>query len=149
MSEPNQKSAEGCLRRFTGATAWGSTVPSHGASTAMRIMASSTRPPAIAVGWRRSASRKLRQVGETAFGTSSATAAMSVADARIEEHVAQVHREVDEHVGRGKHEHHALDERVVAAQDRVHREPSDAGEGEHGFGDDGTADGQSDPDADH
>src|SRR5438552_9570063 len=139
MSEPNQKSAEGCLRRLTGATACGSTVPSHGASTAMRIMASSTRPPAIAVGWRRSASRKLRHVGETGFGTSSATAAMSITDAWIEEHVAQVYREVDQHVGRGKHQHDALDDRVVAAQDRVHREASDAGEGEHRLGDERTA----------
>src|SRR5258706_5813295 len=124
MSEPNQKSAEGCFKRLTGATAWGSTVPSHGASTAIRIIASSTRPPAMAVGWRRSASRKLRQVGETGFGTSSAMAAMSVADAGVEEHVAQVHREVDQHVGRGKHQHYALDDRGVAAQDRDHRDPS-------------------------
>src|SRR5688572_536404 len=134
MSEPNQKSAEGCFRRFTGATACGSTVPSHGARIATRIMASSTSPPMIAVGWRRSASRKLRQVGETGFGMSSAAADMLVADARVEEHVAQVHREIDQHVCGGEDQHHALDDRVVAPEDRVDREPADAGERENGFG---------------
>src|SRR6185503_14831889 len=109
MSEPNQNSGEGCFKRLTGATAWGSTVPSHGARIAMRIITRSTSPPAIAVGWRRSASRKLRQVGDIGFVPTSARAAISITDARIEEHVAQVHREIDQHIGRGKDQHHALD----------------------------------------
>src|SRR5262245_33110498 len=108
MSEPNQNSPDGCLSRLIGATAWGSTVPSPGASSAIAIIASRITPPAIAVGWRRNASRNRCQVGD---------AAMSVADARIEQHVAQIHGEVDQHVGAGKDQHHALDDRIVAAQD--------------------------------
>src|SRR5687767_6910467 len=142
MSEPNQNSVPGCLSLFDTVTACGSTVPSHGARIATRIMSSSTTPPTMAVGWRRSASRKLRQVGETGFGVSSVAVAISsegasVTDAWVEEHVAQVHRQVDEHVGGGEHQHHALDDRVVAPQDSVHSEPADTGKREHGLGHDG------------
>src|SRR5436190_17171914 len=117
MSEPNQNSLEGCLSRWIGATACGSTVPSHGASSASAIMARRMTPPAIAVGCRRKASLNLSQVGD---------AAMSIADARIQQHVAEIHGEVDEHVGAREDEHHALDDRVVAAQDRVDCEAADA-----------------------
>src|SRR5688572_4204204 len=90
MSEPNQNSSEGCFSRLIGATAWGSTVPSHGASSAIAIITSRITPPAIAVGCLRKASLNPRQVGD---------ATMSVTDAGIEQHVAEIHREVDEHVG--------------------------------------------------
>src|SRR5262245_4209551 len=105
MSVPNQNSAEGSLRRLMGATACGSTVPSHGASTATRIIAASTTPPAMAVGCRRNASLKRCQVGETdARAPGTAIAVMSVADARIEQHVAQVDGEIDQHVRRREDE---------------------------------------------
>src|SRR6185436_10110233 len=118
MSEPNQNSSEGCLSRLIGATACGSTVPSHGASSAIAIIASRITPPAIAVGCLRKASLKPRQVGD---------ATMSITDAWIEQHVANIHREVDEHVGARKDQHHALDDRVIAPQDRIDREPPDSG----------------------
>src|SRR5689334_16868666 len=117
MSEPNQYSAEGCFSLFSGATACGSTVPSQGAASAIPTMRRRITPPAIAVGWRRNASRKRRQVGE---------AATSVADARIEQRIAEIHEQVDDHVGAREDEHHALDDRIVAPQDRVHGQPPDA-----------------------
>src|SRR6185295_13640978 len=121
MSVPNQNSAEGCFNRCTGATAWGSTVPSQGASAATSSIAASTTPPTIAVGWRRNASRKRRQVsGDPAWASGRASVATSVADARVEEHVGEVDREVDQHVEPGEDEDHSLDDGVVAAQDGVH-----------------------------
>ena len=69
MSVPNQYSRRrGLQARCIGATACGSTVPSHGAKIAMRIMTTSTTAPAIAVGWRRSASLRRRQVGDVERG---------------------------------------------------------------------------------
>src|SRR5690349_19874455 len=136
MSEPNQYSAEGCLSRLSrvrGAAACGSTVPSQGARIAMPIMTRRITPPAIAVGWRRNAALKRSQ--SWTF-PSLGEAAMSVADARIEQRIAQVHDEVDEHVGAREDEHHPLDDRIVASQDRVHREPADARDREHGLGHD-------------
>src|SRR6185295_12916394 len=110
MSVPNQNSADGCRRRSTGATACGSTVPSQGASTAIRTMVSSTIPPAIAVGWRRNASLKRARVGDCECGPAMALVAMSVADARIEEHIGEIDREVDQHVDAGKDQDHPLDD---------------------------------------
>src|SRR6478609_3989877 len=99
MSEPNQNSAEGCFRRLIGATACGSTVPSHGAKIAISTIASNTTPPTIAVGWRRNASLKRRHVGDTDLtGASSAIAVTSVTYARIEKHVTKIYRKIDEHV---------------------------------------------------
>src|SRR5687768_17277330 len=139
MSVPNQYSPDGCFRRLTGSTACGSVVPSHGASAATRIIAASTIPPAMAVGWRRSASLKRPSVGEMEVVVIAAVA-ISVADARVEVHVGEVHREVDEHVGAREDQDHALDDRVVAPQDGIHGEAADARDGEHGFGDDRAAD---------
>src|ERR1700687_1363381 len=99
MSLPNQNSSDGGLCRLNGATACGSTVPSHGANTAINIMIVSTTAPAIAVGGRRSASLRRRHVGEAERAAGSASAAISVAYPRIEQHIAQVHREIDQYVG--------------------------------------------------
>src|SRR5206468_3538095 len=61
------------------------------------------------------------------------------ADARIEEAIEQVDAEVDHDEQHGRDEHGALHDRIVAIVDRLDREPSDAGPGEHGLGDDGAA----------
>src|SRR5471030_2874584 len=98
MSVPNHESAEGGFRRNDGSVACGSALASQGARNAIRIMRISTTPPAMAVGCRRRASLKRSQVGEAEAGAGSAIVAMSVADARIEQHVRQVDREVDQHV---------------------------------------------------
>src|SRR5690349_97348 len=120
MSVPNQCADDGALRRREGATASGSTVPSHGANTATTIMTTRIAPPTIAIGCRRNASRKRRHVGETDLMAevpgSARTVATSVADARIEERVRKVHRQIHEHVDRRKQQRNALDDRIVAAK---------------------------------
>src|SRR5215831_209585 len=149
MSVPNQNCADGSFSRCTGATAWGSAVASHGASTATSSIAASTTPPAIAVGWRRRASRKRRQMSDdSARGPGSASAVTSIPYARIEQHVGQVDREVDQHVERREDENHTLDDGIVAAQDGVDGETAHARDGEHRFRDDRTAHEERDADAD-
>src|SRR5690348_8792331 len=130
MSVPNQYAADGGRSRFAGDTASGSTVPSHGASSAIATIATRITPPTIAIGWRRNASRKRRHVGDTERATpsdaaGSAVAMSSIANARVEQRVGQVDRQVHEHVYRREDQRDALDDRVVAAQDRVDGEPPD------------------------
>src|SRR5882762_3907496 len=66
----------------------------------------------------------------------------------IEDDIEEVHPEVDEHVDAGDDEDHALDHRVVAPDDRVHREAAEPWQREHALGHDGAADEQREPDAD-
>src|SRR5512137_3167387 len=133
MSVPNQFSALIGRRRRIGDSACGSTVPSHAAKIATSIISSSTIAPAMAVGCRRSASLKRWTVGETDFGAAMAwaTAAMLVADPRIEQRVAEVDQQVDQHVDRREQQRHALDDRVVAPQDGVDRQAPEPGNREH------------------
>src|SRR5512136_1626248 len=121
MSVPNQYSSPGGRRRRIGDSAWGSMVPSKPAKMATSTISSRTMAPAIAVGWRRSASLKRATVGETDFGAAarSIATAMSVPDPRIEQRVAEVDQQVDDDVHRGEQQRHALDDRIVAPQDRV------------------------------
>ncbi|KAG1182541.1 hypothetical protein G6F35_015573 [Rhizopus arrhizus] len=58
----------------------------------------------------------------------------SVADAGVEEPVAQVDQQVDQHVDARGHQQHALDHRVVVAQHGVDGQAAQAGNREHGFG---------------
>src|SRR2546430_17402557 len=111
MSVPNQYCAPGARRRRIGETASGSAVPSHGAASAIVIISSNTTAPKIAVGWRRKASLKRNQVGEIDRGALIATAAMSVPDARIDQRVAEINQQVDDHVQRREQQRHALDDR--------------------------------------
>src|SRR6202521_719466 len=139
MSVPNQKSPDGGFRRLIGATACGSIVPSHGAKIAMATMPIRMTPPMSAVGWRLNASRNRRQVGDTDLGeaidgATKVVAPISIAYARIEKNVRQVDHEIDQYIDRGKNENHSLNDGIVAAQDRVDREPSDSGQCTHGFG---------------
>src|SRR5207249_8456950 len=127
MSVPNQKSADGGLRRLTGETACGSMVPSHGARIAMATMTMRMTPPMSAVGWRLNASRKRRHVGDTdlvATGAASAVVLMSITYPRIEQHVRKIDGQIDQHVDRGKNQDHALDDGIVPPQDRVDGEAS-------------------------
>src|SRR3954464_8517415 len=98
MSVPNQCSLEGCLRRWTGESACGSAVASHGARIAMTTMATSTNAPTMAVGCRRNASRKRRQVGELDRGAAITGVFMSVTDPRVKQTVRQINRQIDEHI---------------------------------------------------
>src|SRR5271170_7382928 len=123
MSVPNQNSLDGGLRRLMGASACGSTVPSHGAKTATPIMHRRMPPPMSAVGWRRNASRQRRQVGNVDLSGAAARASrvatsISIANARIEEHVREIDQEVDHDVDGGKNQGDPLNDGVVSTQDR-------------------------------
>src|SRR5450755_2211543 len=108
-------------------------VPSHGAKIATATMPIRMIPPISAVGWRLNASRKRRRVGDTDFGegidgTTIASDTISIAYARIEENVRQVDQQIDQHIDCGKNKNHALNDRVVAAQNRIDRQPPDSGQ---------------------
>src|SRR5438046_4811951 len=133
MSVPNQKSADGGFRRLAGETACGSIVPSRGARNATATITIRMTPPMSAVGWRLNASRNRRHVGDTdlvATGAASAVVLMSITYPRIEQHVRKIDRKIDQHVDRGKNQDHALNDGIVAAQDRGDGEASDAGQRE-------------------
>src|SRR5438876_953174 len=118
MSVPSQKSAEGGFSRLAGETACGSIVPIHGARIAMANMTMRMTPPMSAVGWRLNASRNRRHVGDTdlvATGAAGAVVLMSITYPRIEQHVREIDRQIDQHVDRGKNQDHALDDGIVAA----------------------------------
>src|SRR5579862_4092850 len=73
---------------------------------------------------------------------------ISVPDARVEERIAQIDQEVDQHIGGREYEDDALDDRVVAPEDGVDREAPEPGDGKHRLGDDDAADQQRDADPD-
>src|SRR5207248_7487814 len=130
MSVPSQNSRDGGLKRLIGITACGSIVPSQGAKIAMATITTRMAPPISAVGWRRNASRKRRHVGDTDLAGAIADAVsvatpISITDAWIEEHVRQIDQEIDQDIDRRKNEDYPLNDRVIAAQDRVHRQAPD------------------------
>src|SRR5512135_378459 len=148
MSVPNQYSSPGGRRRRIGDSACGSIVPRYPAKTATSTISKSTTAPAMAVGCRRSASLKRWAVGETDFGAAarSTATATSVADPRIEQRVAEVDQQVDDDVHGGEQQRDALDDRIVAPQERVDGQPAEPRNREHGLGDDHAADQQRDAD---
>src|SRR3546814_8333072 len=80
--------------------------------------------------WRIQSSRGLR--GTEVVSVVAVIA--SVPDTRIEEGVADVDQQVHQHLGPRKQDDQPLDDRVVALQDRVHRQPSEAGNVEDRLG---------------
>src|SRR4051794_26765962 len=107
--------------------------------------------PAIAVGWRRKMACSLPRCGTLkarAAPSSAGAIVMSVPDPGIEQRVADVDGEIDEHVPRREHQDDALDDGIVAPQDGVDDETADAGDGEYRLGDDDAGDEQRDADAD-
>ena len=69
-------------------------------------------------------------------------------DARVERRVEQIDEEVHEHDNDGDEHHQVLHDRVVAPADRLDQEARDAGNVEHGLGDDQAADQEGGLDAD-
>src|SRR3954468_21680638 len=107
--------------------------------------------PATMVGWRRRKPRAFGVAIEKAGAAMLAETALmrlSIAHARVDQGVADVDREVDEHVGGREEQRHALDDRVVAAQDGVDGQAAEAGNREHGLGHDDAADQEPEADAD-
>src|SRR4051812_22113095 len=96
---------------------WTSWVASQGAPSAIAATAISSRPPMIRVGCLRSQ----RQRPATTGGARAVLAIVifSIADARIEQPVAEVDQQVDQHVDAGRKQQHALDHRVVVALHRI------------------------------
>src|SRR5580693_5176577 len=103
--------------------------------------------PIITVGCRRAVSPS--QWRWTTGAISAGASAMLEPHAGIEEGVAHVDEEIDDDVDSREDQCHALDDRVVAAEDGVDREPADAGNGEDRLRDDDAADQQRDAAADH
>src|SRR6185295_1639777 len=97
----------GSRSRLAGSNSDGSTVPSHGATSAMTTSTISTRPPMRTDQLARTRDHPDACGTTVALSTDSAARSvgvqsvrgvMSVADARIEHHVGQIDREVDQHV---------------------------------------------------
>src|ERR1700724_599516 len=87
MSVPNQNVAEGSRVRRAGASAVGSTVPSHGASSAISSIVATRAPPTAMAGWRhRKPSRIL--TGGKMSGNSGAAAKPDAASPATTESVA-------------------------------------------------------------
>ena len=57
-------------------------------------------------------------------------------------------RQIDQHVDEAEQQHDALDDRIVAAQDRIDGQPAEARDGEHALGHHRAADQERDADAD-
>src|SRR5262245_34201425 len=156
LSRPRSSVPNGCAHvgalRICFQSPWiGSTVAIHGASTAITTNSSTVTAPAADTG-RLRVRRQARRNGpagrsaDTLAGAAAVTGELGVtdrapdADARVEQRVRYVHQQVDQHVGAGGDEHHALDQRVVAREDRLDDEPTEAGNDEDLLGDDGAAD---------
>src|SRR5258706_6858098 len=61
------------------------------------------------------------------------------ADPRVEEPVREVDDQVDDDEGQREDQHRALQQDVVAREDRLHHQPAEPGPREHGLGEDGAA----------
>src|SRR5437588_11412755 len=140
----------------------GSTVPSHGAASAIENMSASIAAPATTPGLR--SKRRPTWVcgaGGAARSISPRSAAMlmtgklaphqltvarsllalsSIADSWIEQRVGDVDQKIDQHVRQRKEQDHRLYGRIVAREHGVDREASEPGNTEHAFGHDHAAD---------
>src|SRR4051812_20589356 len=123
-SVPNQCMAEGACSRSVGVMNCGSPAI-HGAIAATIAMAISNALPIAMVGLRRTKTRKRARRPGSASGMSTVVV-ISVADAWIEEGIAEIDQQIDQHVDAGEHQYDALDDRIVAPRDRIDDEPADA-----------------------
>src|SRR5437879_408540 len=103
------------------------------AKTAMTSRTSTMTAPNVPSGLRRAARAR----------------AELVPDARIEDGIERVHRQVDQDDGGDDDEVDALDDRIVALGDRLEEETPEAGQAEDGLDDHGAAEDLRDLDAEH
>src|SRR5438045_3516328 len=152
MSVPNQYWSDGHLSRFTGDSACGSLVPSQGANTAIATMTRNSTPPTTMVGWRRMYRRSPCDAGSaTAIARSVVGTTVirpSIADARVDQRIADIVQQIDQHIGAGKDQDDALNDRIVATQDRVDGQAPEPRDCEYCFGDHHARDQQRHADAD-
>src|SRR5437868_10212695 len=107
MSVPNQYAAEGHLSRRIGAKACGSMVPRKGANTAIAVINSSSTLPTTIVGCRRIYRRvPLSRAGAGRVRSlwMMAMTVASIPDARVEQRVAQIDQQIDQHIGGREYE---------------------------------------------
>src|SRR5499433_3878876 len=141
-SVPRMWVALGGLSREAGDSRVGLYEESTPASSAAAMKTSRMSAPVTTLRLpRRRRSQRGRVAGAAAraVGTRTSTAASVIADARVDERVEEIHAQVDEHVGGGGDEDHALDHGVVAAENRRDDEPSQPRNVEDDLRDDGAA----------
>src|SRR5919201_3194510 len=140
LSVPSQCARPGRARLLPRFCASGSYGASSGAASAMTMAASSTAAPNGAsrarVARRSASQRRSRTV--TASRVTSARSANP--DSGIDPAIQQVDEQIAHDEAERDQQDHALDERIVAREDRVDDEPSHARQREDVFRDDGTAD---------
>src|SRR5437870_2678332 len=117
----------------------GSAGASHGAPTAATTSRATTTSPAKARRLRRKRCQASAESVAGAAGRATITPAPTAMlalprDPRVQRPVGEVDREVDDHEGEGEDEHRALEQHVVAGEDRLDHEAPDPGPGEDGLG---------------
>ena len=78
-----------------------------------------------------------------------AAAGSAISDPRIDPAIEEVHQQVAQDEADGDEQHHALHERVVPREDRVHHEAADTREGKDIFRDHRTADQRAELETEH
>src|SRR5215467_16390997 len=113
----------------------GSCVCKISAKTAVASITSISAPPAAPSGFlrtKRATTVQGADVGRARAGTAIAAGLTAIADPRVEDAVQHVDDEVREnHDDRGEHDE-VLDHRIVTPEDRLHEEPRDTRQVEHG-----------------
>ena len=143
LSEPNQYSSEGGLRRpVTTFNSAGSLAAIQGANIATKMMTATISKPSDRFGLRRTNSTIRRCMGSAAASADSnsisLTAAVDMAlvpHPGIEDRIAQVNHQIDEHVDAREYEDDALDDRIVAIEHSLDGEIAHPGDIEDGFDD--------------
>src|SRR6266545_6523681 len=165
-SLPNQCSALGPANRSRRSPVSGSYGASTSANTAVPMYTTTSARPMTAPRFllsRRQAARsaEARPAAMAIAGAASAsspavsgtdasrTDTASVPDARIDQRVGEVDDQVYEQEGNRDQQDAALDHRIVAGEDRVHHEPSDAWQGEHRLDEDRASQQRAELQADH
>src|SRR5690554_3566810 len=108
-----------------------------GASTAMSISSTMMMSPSTAIRLR----RKRLVAGEfrKVLRRSGGTWVSAIADPWVQQRVGQVYQQVYEDEHHGDEQYRPLDERAVLHPNRVHHQSTQAGPGEHRFGQNRTA----------
>src|SRR5262245_24172955 len=127
------------------------------ANTATPTKASMISAPTAPSGYRRTKNRTApsgprtlapARLSSASWSMTATPVSLLVLDARVERDVGHVDDEVDQHHHDGDEHDQVLHDRIVAPADRFHEEARDAGDVEHGLGDDQAADQERGLDAD-
>src|SRR5438034_1435965 len=137
-SVPNGRAHVGALRIWLQSVRTGSVMAIQGAPSDMTTNRSTPTAPASAAGRRRptrqarcgaperAAGASASASGKVGLAASGAIDATVDADPRVQHGVRDVDQQIDEDVRRGRDEHHALHDGVVAGEDRLDDEATEA-----------------------